>query len=99
MEPLEFGVCSVQRVSRSCCENVAVGGRWSNLSPSPVWLCFFLSSVLLLLGYRQSDAGNFMIGEMILHQHRKVEMEPAEAERHPPRWPPGEKNGGVLGWR
>lgn len=97
-EPLLFWVCSVWHVSCLCCENEAVGGRWSNLStPLSVWLYFFFSSLVLLLGYRRSDAENIPIDEMILNHHRKVlqafEFTAADQTHQDwaasPRWPRG----------
>lgn len=71
----------------------------SNVTPSPVWLCFFLSGVLRLLGYRRSNAGNFTIDDMILHQHGTVQMEHAGGLQHPAGGllASGEKDGGELG--
>lgn len=71
-------------MSRVCAVSAAVGGWWSNLStPSSIWLYFFFSSVLLLLGYRKSDAENIRTDGMILNRQREALQESKFAAADP----------------
>lgn len=84
-----------------CCEKVAVGGRWSNLSrPSSAGLHFFFSGDFLLLGYRKSDAEDVLNDEMIVKFSRPLNL-PQQGEHteagQDPLVASGKRDGGELG--